>query len=68
MSAPVASTFIPKTGVVKGINIGVKERIYNNYLAVGYGNYASPYAELFIHKNTRFNNDFGIHTKYSASK
>ena len=68
LSAPVASTFIPKTGVVKGINIGVKERIYNNYLAVGYGNYASPYAELFIHKNTRFNNDFGIHTKYSSSK
>lgn len=66
-SAPVASTFIPKTGVVKGINFGVKERLYNNYLAIGYGNYASPYAELFIHKNTRFNNDFGIHTKYSAS-
>ena len=66
-SAPVASTFIPKTGVVKGINIGVKERIYNNYLAVGYGNYPSPYAELFIHKNTRFKNDFGIYTKYNAS-
>jgi hypothetical protein len=67
-SAPVASTFIPKSGVVKGIDVGVKERIYNNYLAAGYGNYASPYAELFIYKHTRFNNEFGIHTKYNASK
>ncbi|WP_439127595.1 TonB-dependent receptor [Polaribacter sp.] len=66
-SAPVASTFIPKTGVVKGINVGVKERVYNNYLAGGFGNYASPYAELFIYHNTRFDNEFGIHTKYAAS-
>jgi hypothetical protein len=67
-SAPVASTFIPKSGAVKGINVGVKERIYNNYLAAGYGNYDSPYAELFIYKNTRFNNEFGIHAKYNASE
>lgn len=66
-SAPVASTFIPTTGVVKGINVGVKERIYNNYLAGGYGNYASPYAELFIHHSTRFDNEFGLHAKYAAS-
>ena len=66
-SAPVVSTFIPKTGVLKGINVGVKERIYNNYFATGYGNFASPYAELFIYKNTRFDNEFGIHTKYSES-
>jgi hypothetical protein len=67
-SAPVASTFIPKTGVLKGINLGVKERIYNNYLATGYGNFASPYAELFIYKSTRFESEFGIHAKYSGSK
>ncbi|AUC86752.1 TonB-dependent receptor [Polaribacter sp. ALD11] len=67
-SAPVASTFIPKTGIVKGINVGVKERVYNNYLAAGFGNYASPYAELFIYKNTRFDNEFGLHAKYSASE
>ena len=67
-SAPVASTFIPKTGVAKGINVGVKERIYHNYFAGGYGNYASPYAELFIHKANRFNNEFGIHATYNASE
>ena len=67
-SAPVASTFIPKTGVLKGVNVGVKERIYNNYLATGYGNFASPYAELFIYKSTRFDNEFGLHAKYSGSE
>ena len=67
-SAPVASTFIPKTGVSKGINVGVKERIYNNYFAGGYGNYASPYAELFIHKTNRFSNKFGLHATYNASE
>jgi hypothetical protein len=67
-SAPVVSTFIPKTGVLKGIDVGIKERIYNNYLATGFGNFASPYAELFIYKGVRFDNEFGVHAKYSASE
>jgi len=66
-SAPVASTFIPKSGVVKGINIGIKERLYNNYLALGFGNFTSPFAELFLHKNTRFKQQYGLYTKYNAS-
>lgn len=67
-SAPVVSTFIPKIGAVKSINVGVKERVYNNYLAAGYGNYESPYAELFLHHNTRFDNEYGLQVKYSASE
>ncbi|MDB9842840.1 TonB-dependent receptor [Polaribacter sp.] len=66
-SAPVASTFIPKSGVVKGINVGVKERVYRHYLAAGFGNYKSPYAELFISKSKRFDNAFGLHATYTAS-
>ncbi|WP_299012203.1 hypothetical protein [uncultured Polaribacter sp.] len=66
-SAPVASTFLPKTGVVKGINVGVRERIYNNYLAAGYGNFNTPYGELQLYHHTRFNNEFGINAKYNAS-
>lgn len=66
-SAPVASTFVPKTGVVKGIDVGVKERIFNNYVALGYGNYASPYGEVYLHYNNKFNNTFGFHTRYNAS-
>jgi hypothetical protein len=66
-SAPVASTFIPKSGVVKGIDVGVKERIYNNYIAAGFGNFLSPYAEVYLHNYTRFQSEFGLSTKYKAS-
>ena len=67
-SAPVASTFIPKSGVVKGIDVGVKERIYKNYIAAGFGNYSSPYVEAFLHHSTRFKNEFGLSVKYSSSE
>jgi hypothetical protein len=66
-SAPVASTFIPKSGVVKGIDVGVKERVYDNYVAAGLGNYTSPYAEVYIHEQTRFRSEFGLSAKYIAS-
>jgi hypothetical protein len=66
-SAPVASTFIPKSGVVKGINVGIKERIYGNYIAAGFGNYTSPYFEAFVHNQTRFQSEFGLSAKYAAS-
>lgn len=67
-SAPVASTFTPQTGVVKGINVGLKERIYNNYLAAGYGNYGSTYLESYFYHNTRFDNEFGLSAKYAVSE
>ena len=66
-SAPVASTFIPKSGVVKGVDVGIKERIYNNFIAIGYGNYNSPYVEAYLHNYTRFQSEFGVFTKYEAS-
>lgn len=66
-SAPVASTFIPKSGVIKGIDVGVKERLYKNYIAAGYGNFASPYFEAFLHSSARFRNEFGVNAKYAAS-
>tara|TARA_R100000789_G_C3017813_1_gene152817 strand:- start:929 stop:2707 length:1779 start_codon:yes stop_codon:yes gene_type:complete len=66
-SAPVASTFIPKSGVVKGVNVGNKENIYNNFIAAGYGNYNSPYIEAYLHSYTRFQSEFGVSTKYEAS-
>lgn len=67
-SAPVASTFIPKSGVVKGIDVGKKERLFDNYLALGYGNYSTPFVEAFLHKNKKFENDFGIYLKYISSE
>jgi hypothetical protein len=67
-SAPVASTFIPKSGVVKGIDLGVKERLYDNYAAVGFGNYSTPFAEIFLHQNRMHETDFGIYAKYISSE
>ncbi|MDG1697682.1 MAG: hypothetical protein P8H93_02050 [Polaribacter sp.] len=66
--ATVVSTFIPKSGVVKGIDVGIKERLYTNYVAAGFGNYSSPYYETFLHQNTRLKNEFGLNTKYIASQ
>lgn len=67
-SAPVASTFIPKSGVAKGINMGVKERLYKNYLAAGFGNNTTPFVEAFLHHATRFENEFGFYAKYISSE
>ena len=67
-SAPVASTFIPKSGVVKGIDVGVKERIYKNYIAAGFGNYTTPFFETFLHHSTRFKNEISFNAKYLASQ
>lgn len=67
-SAPVASTFVPKSGAIKGIDVGVKERIYKNYFAAGYGNYSTPFFETFLHHSTRFKNEFGFQAKYLASE
>ncbi|QMU65499.1 MAG: hypothetical protein GKR88_15210 [Flavobacteriaceae bacterium] len=66
--APVASTFVPKSGVVKGIDLGVKERLFNNYIAAGYGNYSTPFAEIFLHRNTRFDTEYGLYAKYISSE
>ncbi len=67
-SAPVASTFVPKSGVVKGIDVGKKERLFDNYFAAGYGNFNTPFVELFLHQNQKFNNDYGLYLKYISSE
>lgn len=67
-SAPVASTFIPKSGVVKGIDVGKKERLFDNYLALGYGNYSTPYIESFLRQNKKFEHDYGLYLKYISSE
>lgn len=67
-SAPVASTFVPKSGVVKGIDVGKKERLFDNYLTLGYGNYSTPFIELFLNQNRKFENDYGVYLKYISTE
>jgi hypothetical protein len=65
--APIASTFIPKEGVVKRMNNSGKERVFKNYVAAGFGNYTSPYFETYLIHNNRFDDAFGLNAKYNGS-
>lgn len=65
---PVASTFIPKSGVAKAIDVGVKERLYTNFIAAGFGNNTTPYVELYFRNHKKFKNEYGIYAKYLSSE
>ena len=47
-SFPVASTFAPAKGRAAGVDKTAQERLYKNYATLGFGNYASVNAELYI--------------------
>ena len=67
ISVPVASTFIPKSGALKPIKVGERERLFDNYFAIGFGNNLTPYVEGYMHKNTRFESEYSIYAKYTSS-
>ncbi|HRB72599.1 MAG TPA: TonB-dependent receptor, partial [Flavobacterium sp.] len=50
-SFPVASTFTPSKGKAAGVDKAQKEKLYNNYATLGFGNYATVNGELFVTKN-----------------
>ena len=50
-SFPVASTFTPAKGKAAGVDKTEKEKLYNNYATLGFGNYPTINAELFITQN-----------------
>jgi len=50
-SFPVASTFTPSKGRAASVDKTAQERLYKNYLTLGFGSYASANAELFITEN-----------------
>lgn len=58
-SVPVASTFIPASGTLKGIDVGEKERLFDNYISLGFGNNITPFLEAFIRNNTTFDSEYG---------
>lgn len=66
-SIPVASTFTPAKGKAKTLKRVPKERFYNNFISVGYGNYSTPIIEIFAHGNSSNYNDFGGFLNYHAS-
>ena len=67
-SIPVASTFVPKKGKIKEIEIEDLSDFYNNYITLGFGNFLSPLAEIFINKNIQNEGNFGLYVKYFSSE
>ncbi|HFS67358.1 MAG TPA: TonB-dependent receptor [Flavobacteriia bacterium] len=66
-SVPVASTFTPSKGKAKSIALKHKERIYQNFVQVGFGTYTTPLIEAFVHTSTTRDNDFGLWLNYLSS-
>lgn len=56
-SFPVASTFAPAKGKAEGVDKEAKEKFFNNYATLAYGNYGNLNAELFVNKELG-NNDY----------
>lgn len=67
-SVPVASTFTPAKGNARTIARTPKERFYNNYVSIGFGNYTTPYLDLFAHYNLTNYSDIGIFINHLSSQ
>ncbi|TCI92323.1 hypothetical protein [Tenacibaculum sp. M341] len=66
-SIPVASTFIPKSGVLKGIDLGDRERLFNNYISAGFGNNTTPFLEAYFHNSNAFEYEYGGKVHFISS-
>jgi len=66
-SVPVASTFTPSKGRAKGVSQKKRERLYENYASVGFGNYTTPKIEFFGHTSTTRDNDIGVKLDFHSS-
>ncbi len=66
-SVPVASTFIPKSGTMKKVDLGKREKLYDNYVSVGFGNALSPFLEAYMRRSQSYNSELGAHVKFLLS-
>lgn len=66
-SVPVASTFTPTKGKAQSVVKEPLDKIYDNFVAVGFGNYMTPYLETFLHSSSSRTNDFGAYIKHQSS-
>ncbi len=66
-SVPVASTFTPEPTTFKPIKLGERERLFDNYFSVGFGNNFNPYLETYVHKNVDFDSEYRINLKFNFS-
>jgi len=67
-SIPVASTFTPSKGKAKGVVREPKERLFENYISAGFGNFTSPLFEAYFHSGDKRYNDFGVFINHHSSE
>lgn len=67
-SFPVASTFTPSKGKAAGVEKAKQERLFSNYITLGFGNYASANAELFVTHELDKNQFIGAMLSHQSSQ
>jgi len=67
-SVPVASTFTPSKGKVKGVARPKKERLFDNYISAGFGNYTTPLIEAYMRTFPNRDSEFGVLLKHHSSQ
>jgi hypothetical protein len=67
-SFPVASTFTPNKGKAAGVDKQEREKLYKNYATLGFGNYGTANAELFITENINKNSYVGGMIRHLSSQ
>ena len=67
-SIPVASTFTPSKGKAKGVVREPKDRLFENYISAGFGNFTSPLLEAYLHSGDTRYHDFGVFINHHSSE
>jgi len=67
-SFPVASTFTPSKGTAAAVDPQEKEKLFNNYATLGFGNYGTANSELFVTKNISRTSYFGTMLRHLSSQ
>ena len=52
---------------MKKIDLGKRERLYPNYLSIGFGNNIAPSFETYIRQNEYYNSELGAYLKFNLS-
>ncbi|MAN27954.1 MULTISPECIES: TonB-dependent receptor [Mesonia] len=67
-SFPVASTFTPAKGRAAGVASKAQPRLYNNYAALGFGNYSNVMAEFYGGLQVNRDQELGISLTHNSSQ
>lgn len=67
-SVPVASTFTPTKGQATKVERAKREKTYDNYATLGFGNYTTVLAELYSNMEINNTDNFGFFFRHNSSQ